>query len=187
MTIREGILTSLSIFAFGLAGCGLGSSDGDDDNPDPDQGALGVLCTADLSVTGTFAPTNAPPAPDPNDPNDPGWSCVPEGKWTVDVQVSDQGNCSEVPIAAQYVYTVTVDAETEEYIATYGDDPNSDFSYLKVSIEGPCIGNFEHFSTDGKQVTTLRPHTADNPDDLTITGSGTYELFNSSQWDDPQQ
>lgn len=186
MVNRSGIITtSFLSLALGLAGCLGDASSGGEAN-----GAVGLQCSADLNVTGTFAPTDGVGGgTDPEDPES-GWSCIPVGTWSLNVEVADQGDCSEVPILSQYVYTITedgMDTGRADYVTVYQEDPNGDLSYLKVTIEGPCIGNFEHFSSDGTQVTTLRPFVDTDGGDFTIGGVGTYELFAESQRDNAGQ
>lgn len=187
MIIRSGIITtSFLSLTLGLAGCGVGDASGGGDA----NGAVGLQCSAELSVTGTFAPTDGMGGgTDPEDPES-GWSCVPVGTWTLNVEVADQGDCSEVPVLSQYVYTITEDNQDTgraDYITVYQEDPNGEFSYLKVTIEGPCIGNFEHYSSDGKEVTILRPFVDTEGENFAIGGTGVFELFAESQRDNSQQ
>lgn len=184
MTSRNGIIaTSLFSLTLALAGCDLGGS-GSSDNG---EGAVGLQCSSELTTTGTFEPTNGTGLEaDPDDPTVQ--SCLPVGKWTVNVAVADKGTCQNVTVLPQYVYTVTenpVEADRGRWIISYDQDPNNTLSKLSVTIEGPCIGIFTHLSPDGKEMITLRPST-DPTKDLTLTGSGTFELFNNSQLDNAE-
>lgn len=142
-----------------------------------EEGAKGLLCSADLTTTGTFEPTNGTGI----DPAEGG--CIPLGKWTVDVTVASKGNCQDVLIKNQYVYTVTEDPEAirDRWVTVYDQDPNATLSSLSFNIEGPCNGIFIHYSADGKQMATLRPTTNPEAGSLTISGTGTFELYSESQ------
>lgn len=176
MILRTALLLSVSSLA---SGCLLGEG--------TEQPAR-LLCSAELAVTGTFQPSDgAGGGTDPEDP-DSGWSCIPSGRWTVDVAVVDTGDCDEVPIQDRFTYTITPDTESArgDYLTVYDGDPEGQASYTKVTIEGPCIGNFEHFSPDGKEATILRPY-VDTEIGFDIAGTGVFELYSKSVREDPNE
>lgn len=145
-----------------------GSGDDGTENPKPLQ------CSAELSVTGTIAPDGEPPADRQG--------CWPIGTWTVNVEVTDPGDCDEVPVESEYVYEVTLidPADPEagwEY--SFPADPDSEFVFMKVTEGGGrCQGGFEHYSADGKQFVLLRPF---EDTDNVLAGIGEYELAVNSQ------
>lgn len=149
------------------AGCtdlgNVGPGMGDDDT------AIGLACEAQLAITGTFAPEGTGVSEEGD--------CDPIGTWTLRVEVEDPGDCAEVPLQPEYVYTVTKDEYG--YLVTYQDDPESLYSFTKVTIEGPCQGNFEHYSQDGMERTLLKPYTLDPV--TTFAGSGVYEVYDNDQ------
>lgn len=180
MVTRDGfIVTSLLSLTLALAGCGVGDTGGGGDIGD-DQ--VGLQCEAELTLSGTFAPKDNGPGGgiDPLDP-DASWECDPVGTWTLNVTVSSQGDCAEVAVASQYVYNVVAD-ESEGWIAEFPADSTGELSVLKIQTEGPCLGNFEHYSPDGKQLTRLKP-AVDTEQTKQFSGSGVYELYNKSQLD----
>jgi hypothetical protein len=148
-------------------GCSDVGSVGDGTPPDDDD--VGFNCQAELAITGAFTPDGAGV--------DAEGSCVPTGTWTLEVTVSDQGDCTEVPATGTYVYTVIEDELG--YDVVYTDDPNSDYTFAKVTVEGPCQGSFEHYSADGTQLTLLKPYT--ETDNVTLAGSGVYEVYPDDQ------
>lgn len=134
------------------------------------MGTIGLTCEAELALTGTFEPVGTGLGEEGD--------CDPVGTWTVRTEVVDQGDCAEVPVATEYVYTVTKDEYG--YLVTYSEDPESLYSFTKVTIEGPCQGNFEHYSEDGTQRTLLKPYTT-NEDVTVFAGSGYYEVYDEDQ------
>jgi hypothetical protein len=172
MGLVKGLSTHLvacaALLAGGVACTDLGTV-GDDGGDDTGMGTLGLTCEAELSLTGSFEPVGTGLSEDGD--------CDPVGTWTVRAEVSDPGDCAEVPLEAEYVYTVIRDEYG--YLVTYAQDPESLYSFTKVTIEGPCMGNFEHFSEDGTQRTLLKPYTTE---DLTaFAGVGAYEVYDGDQ------
>lgn len=172
MGLVKGLSTHLVACAalfVGGAGCtDLGTVDGDGGGTG--MGTIGLTCEAELGLTGTFEPVGTGLSEDGD--------CDPVGTWTVRTEVVDQGDCAEVPVATEYVYTVTKDEYG--YLVTYSEDPESLYSFTKVTIEGPCQGNFEHYSEDGTQRTLLKPYTT-NEDVTVFAGSGYYEVYDEDQ------
>lgn len=151
------------------AGCAPGSvspnggADADLIQDPPSQ----VDCTAELAITGSFAVEGTP---------DEG--CYPLGTWTVVASVADQGDCATVPLAGEYVYSITEEPETGLWIVTFPADAQNPNIDLKVSGEGGgCSGSFVHISADGLEYLVLKPYL----DEGVISGSGTFELYKESQ------
>jgi hypothetical protein len=174
------LASSLSV-TLALVGCSVGGGDGDDDmmmmppNPNPDASVpVTSVCTAQLTVTGTF--TAASP------PLDPAGGCQPQGQWTVTATVSDQGTCSNVPLKESYSYILT-GAGRDTTIA-YAKDTSEEFQgAVAASGSGGCAGSFEHILPDGSNFgqVLLKPFLpkVPGPDltELEITGQGTFDLW----------
>jgi len=155
-----------------LLGCGdLGTvGPGGDGDGDGDGDGQILACQAQMTVTGSLAPSGAIPAPEDG--------CVPFGTWTIDVALADQGDCPDVTFDAQYVYEVSEDVDNGGYLYNYPADPANPNVRIKVTSEGgSCAGNFEHYSDDGKTLILLKPF----EDNLQITGSGYFEVYYNPQ------
>ena len=135
-----------------------------------DEVPEGVECQAELSITGTLVPPGAAPGPDAG--------CVPLGTWTLDLEVSDPGDCADIPFEPRYVYEVTGNID-DGYEYTYLADPDSELVRLKVTQGGPgdCEGNFEHYAADGMAMLLLKPFERD----LAVSGTAYYETYAASQ------
>ena len=153
-----------------FTGCQVGNA-GDDSDPEneiPEQGEtqLKVACEAYLTVTGSLAPSGVTPGEEEG--------CIPDGTWSLQVTVEDVGDCTDIPINAEYVYVVSRDADDLAVMAYQGSDGNAEADRLiPGSAGGTCRANIEHYSADKLKVVYLQPH----EDDLVISGSGTYELW----------
>jgi hypothetical protein len=123
-----------------------------------------------MNLTGSLAPSGTPPvATDP---------CIPFGTWTVNVTLADMADCTNVEFDAQYVYQVTENITEETWEYAYPADPDNENIKLKVTANGSsCAGNFEHWSDDGKTLIMIKPF----EDNLTITGTGYFELYSVNQ------
>jgi hypothetical protein len=158
-----------------LAGCSLGNAGGgtptggDDDQSLPEK----ALCQSTLSITGTIAPESDPP-PLATD------GCVPQGTWTVTIEVADKGDCADVPSIGPFTYTVTGEGHDE----TISSDATGEETKLQIhaddSLTSACDGSFEHIwgATSGQfHVVDLRPIAIAS--DGTIAGDGTYQLWSA--------
>lgn len=167
-----------SLFALVASGCGVGAvgdgggggdGSGNGDGTGGGDGIPGLLCTAELSVTGTLTPS-------PDAPPDDG--CVPNGTWEVSLALEDMGECDDVTYDASYTYEVTGSPAEGGYTVTYVEDPENPNVYLKVKGQGgACEGSFEHWSADGKTLLLIKPY----EEDLTIGGSAYFEVYSESQ------
>jgi hypothetical protein len=131
-----------------------------------------LLCQADLSITGTYAQGNAPPADFPG-------GCWPDGTWTFTVAVSQNG-CSTAPkLEAMYSFKVQEDNDYNDTI-TYLSDPTNKDDSLKLSggEGGLCTGAFLLFSADGKTVINLRPALQVGN---VLNGKGDYRIYDQDQ------
>lgn len=135
---------------------------------DDDEEEFDLLCSAELALTGTFTPEGS---------LDPELGCQPAGTWTIQASVSDMGSCDTINFESEYVYTVTVDPDTNEQTIVYqGDSTNVD---TKVTANGSaCAGTFRHISADGKELLNIRPYFEDSTE---ITGKAEYEVYPISQ------
>jgi hypothetical protein len=133
--------------------------------------ALGQVCEASLSVTGSYERTTPQPADV--------FGCWAVGTWRVTPTVVENG-CLEAPaLEPEYAFEVTRDAE-EVHHYRFLNDPSWANVKMKVSSGGGgiCEGGFEIFSGDGKVITRLKPALEA---DLTVTGFGEYEVYRTSQ------
>lgn len=136
---------------------------GDDDGVRPE----GALCEAALTLSGTFAPEAGTPAPAEQ-------GCVPHGTWTVQVTVTDEGDCADVAVGTTYEYVIAGDGR--DRTITYGGTEDTTLG-LSAGGGGECEGSFEHISAaaDGVHVVLLKPYT--EPGTTAILGTGTYQLW----------
>jgi hypothetical protein len=162
---------------FLVTGC-LVSSDPDPVPTPPDL--LGRICTQQLTTTGSFVQSVAPPA---NPDGTPYEGCWPIGTWTFTASVGD-GDCETKPtVLAQYQFKAELmtDMDGNDYqVYTYMTDP-SIRNRLKISQggDGLCEGELNLFSTDGKSVWILKPELYA---DQHLGGNGEFQLYGSDQW-----
>ena len=135
---------------------------------DDDEEEFDLTCSAELALPGTFSPEGA---------LDPDTGCQPAGTWTIQTTVSDMGSCDTINVESEYVYTVTVDPDTNVQTIVYqGDSTNVD---TKVTANGSaCAGTFRHISADGKELLNIRPYFEDS---TVINGKAEYEVYPISQ------
>jgi hypothetical protein len=154
-----------------LAGCDPGSV-GDDDGQVTDE----LLCSAELTTTGTFTVGT----PKPAEIN----GCWPIGTWTFTVAVGAH-DCSAAPTPlAQYQIRVDRDLTAEDpdytWIYSYLTDPNDMTANVSVTSGGGglCEGIVMVYANDGKTVWNMHPGLqADN----SLTGAGEYEEHTVNQ------
>jgi hypothetical protein len=141
---------------------------------------IGRLCTLQMTVTGSFAQSKAPPV---HEDGTPYTGCWPIGTWTFQVQrgVTD---CDHSPtLLPQYQFKVdeALDMDMQPYqVNTYMTDPTQRHR-VKVSQggDGLCEGELNLFSTDGTEVWIIKPELyADNH----LGGDGEYSKHASDQW-----
>jgi hypothetical protein len=155
----------------GLAACGVGDDGGIPPGDDTNQN---VLCTALLTVSGTFTAAAT---------LDPLGGCQPAGTWSFTVSVMDQGTCSAVPAKSSYVYQV-VGVGHDETITYQGASSGEDLQ-LQISDPGTggCEGSFEHILANGAtnfDQFLLKPRTPKPTEAVTtlaISGDGEYDLW----------
>ncbi len=166
-TLSSSVMFAMCAAALPLAvGCDTGGVGGD---PPMDDLPEYIDCIADLSLTGTFAPSGA------SAPED---GCVPDGTWTLAVAVADPGTCEDVPVETSYEFVVVRDGN-DTLSATYAQQGEQEF-YFSVSSNsnnGDCKANFELSAADGYSLTILRPIEVDG----VIGGVGEYEHYSEPQ------
>jgi hypothetical protein len=168
----------LAFGVLGLVGCHVGGGDGGSPDapttPPQDTTELMALCTAQITLSGTFTAAAA---------LNPVGGCQPQGTWAVTATVSDKGTCSTVPVKPAYSYTLS------------GTGRDTKIAYTKASGEefqgnvmatgsGGCEGAFEHIQTDSSNFDQIslhaflpKPMAADT--ELPITGTGEFRLWSS--------
>ncbi len=162
--MRTNISLSCAVLALLIAGCNVG--DTGDEQPEPGNTQYEIACEATLTVIGTLEPSGVTPGPEDD--------CLPDGTWTLQVAVDDMGDCAEVPINATYVYVISRDVDDNAVMDYLGSDGNPEEDrYQPGSAGQTCRANIEHYSADTLKVVYLQPF----EDDLVLTGSGTYELW----------
>jgi hypothetical protein len=159
--MRSALATLLVALAATATACAPGSAVPTGGGPpglDPD-----VQCQATLTVTGTFAASGAPGAD----------GCYPDGTWTVHATVADAGGCADVPVAAEYVYTVTTDAQGKWQVMYSGSDGGDVQLGMSATGDGLCEGSFVHTFADGLDELLLKPTLQAGA----LAGSGTFTRF----------
>ncbi|MEZ4368492.1 MAG: hypothetical protein R2939_19765 [Kofleriaceae bacterium] len=160
--------------AFGLlaptlaaTACDIGSVDGDED---------AVVCTAALTITGTFTVQT----PQPEEIS----GCWPIGLWTFTAAVADH-DCAAAPTPLpQYQVRFERDLSSADpdytWIGTYPTDPGDAFAHVSVSSGGGglCEAELVVYSPTGETVWNLHPALQA---DGSITGQGDYDLHTVDQ------
>lgn len=169
--MHRSIVTTLGLALAFTSGCTLGEV-GDDTTPIGDDDTTlpaNALCESTLTLSGTFAAEAVPPPTEDQ-------GCVPQGTWTVQVTVSDVGDCDEAPVSTSYIYTVTGEGADETVTFTGGA---GELTWgIHAGGNGQCEGSFEHIweATGGEfHVAQMSPYFA--PGTTTMMGSGTYQLW----------
>lgn len=163
----------------GLVGCSVGGDDGGMMTPPPMDAepdvavALMSLCTAKLTVTGTFTAVAE---------LDPLGGCQPQGTWAVTATVSDKGTCANVPLKPDYSYTMSGTGRDAKI--TYSKASNEEFvGAVTASGSGGCEGSFEHVQPDSGNFDQVTLHgflpkvPAASLTELPITGTGEFNLW----------
>ena len=145
---------------------------------------LGRVCTQELTTTGSFVQSKAPPL---HEDGTPYTGCWPIGTWTFTAATTTTGDCASKghtpTLLAQYQFKVDemLDADGIPYqVNTYMTDPTV-HNRVKVSQggDGLCEGELNLFSADGKEVTILKPELySDNH----LGGNGEFQVFGTDQW-----
>jgi hypothetical protein len=114
--------------------------------------------------------------------------CWPDGTWTFQVAVAQNG-CPTAPTPlASYSFSDTrTDPDglglTQDNF-TYTPDAAWPNYHVKVSANATgCEGSLELFSTDGKKVWGLVPEVLQVNGENTLSGEGDYTEYDSVQWD----
>jgi hypothetical protein len=169
---RAGLLTIVL-----LGACGVGQ--------DPVPNPTARVCTATMSVTGSFVRGVAPPL---NPDGTMYEGCWGVGTWTFQATVN-QNDCTPAPtMLPQYSFqgTLTTDPDTGDQIQQYAyvTDPSAR-SIVRVSAaaNAACEGELSLYSSDGIKVTSLKPWL--NPDN-TIVGDGEFAMYTNDQWTNAQ-
>ena len=160
----------------GLAACG---DDGGTFVPVDAAPERMPLCTATVSLTGTFTPSAVV---------DPAGGCQPAGSWQVTVATADKGNCATVHTNPTYAHTVTGDPAmpARSTAVTYTTPASGESDVLTITGDnGQCTGNFEHVLANGTQFDqiSLHPRTpkfSDGSADMSpraLVGDGEYDLW----------
>jgi len=141
---------------------------------------LGRLCTMDMTVTGSFQQTQAPPV---HADGTPYTGCWPIGVWTFQAQRGDSDCSTPGMLLTQYQFKVEerLDQDGNPYqVNTYMTDPAIRHR-VKVSQGGAglCEGELNLFSADGKEVWVIKPELFA---DQHIGGDGEYAQYGTDQW-----
>lgn len=170
-----------------LAACGVGD-DGTPSTPEPRE------CLANLSITGQFTMSQAPPDELNNDTGMPPGDgkpdingCWPTGTWTFSAAIVDNTCKTEPVLLPEYKFTAVFVPDPTEAKYTYTlntPDPGSMNHRIHVSSGGGglCEAGVELYSADGKQSWNLQPalntFNANGP----LTGLGEYAEWKDSQY-----
>lgn len=171
----------------GATACGVGD-DALPSTPEP------RICTANLTLSGTF--TLGATAPDvvnndtgqpPGDGQPDIMGCWPTGTWTWTVAIADTTCASPPALEASYSFRTdyTTDANGDpEYAYTLLAPQRSTGFRLKVSSGGGglCEGALELFSDDGKESWILQPALDTFNTNGPLTGVGEYAQWRESQY-----
>jgi len=170
------------VFAALVGACGVGDEgSGMPDTDDPND-VLGIICTAEYDVSGTW--TAGTPMRDAETPT----GCWPVGTWTFTATLRSN-ECSSEPTQLESQYSFRVDRmmnpDPEMDIGwedTYTYLGNQAYLYrLKVSEGGggDCEGGLELYSADNTEYWNLKPAIFD--DSNVISGFAEYAKFKEPQ------
>jgi hypothetical protein len=163
-TARRTLVVSLSLIA--ASACVPGGKD--DIETDPN----GIICSADLSVVGSFEAS----MPQPEDV----FGCWPVGVWTFTATL-EHNECTEPPqLEPEYSFVVMRDEDSVETY-DYLTDPTYERALIKVTSGGGglCEAGLEIYSLDGLKYLNLKPALQA---DGTLNGFGEYDVYKSSRW-----
>lgn len=153
-----------------LAACTPGSVGddivGDDDNTLPGT----ALCRSELTLSGTMISPGGTVPPEEQ-------GCVPQGTWTVNVVVSNVGDCDSAPVPATYTYEVVGTGDDETMTPTNNTDQEAQLG-IHANGSGTCEGSFEHIWPVGDgtfHVVLLKAEATSW--EQTIGGTGEYWLW----------
>jgi hypothetical protein len=131
-----------------------------------------ILCSAQLTLSGTYTQGNPPPT---------GFAggCWPDGTWTFSATVTSNTCPSAPTLESQYTFKVVEDLDYNDTI-TYQNDPTNLYVSTKISggEGGLCVGAFLIFSPDGKTVWNLRPALQTGN---VLNGAGEYRIYDTDQ------
>lgn len=156
-------------------GCTTGSV-GDDTTPGDDGSSDEVVCSADLTLTGTFAVTDPQPAEI--------GGCWPVGNWQFTASVTNN-TCATAPqLAPSYAFSIARDLASPEpdynftMTVTAPSDPAATIG-IQSSASG-CTGLMAVYSADGKTYQNLHP-AQQGAGSTTLIGHGTWEVHTTDQ------
>jgi hypothetical protein len=136
------------------------------------QQQLGILCEAQVDLTGRFQASAARPADV--------FGCWPVGTWTFAASVASTDCASPPALEPQYAFAVARDADSLETYRYLGASSPAGVQ-LKVTSGGSglCEGGLMIYSPDRKTLVNLKPtlHA-----DGTVTGNGEIELYATPQF-----
>lgn len=169
------------VFVSLVGACGVGDEGGMPITEDPED-VLGILCSADYTVKGTW--TAGTPMRDANSPT----GCWPVGTWTFTAEMTSN-QCSSEPTQLETQYSFRVDRmmnpDPEMDIGwedSYTYLGNEDYLFrLKVSSGGggDCEAHVQLYGADGTDYWNLKPALFD--DNNVLTGVGEYLKFREDQ------
>ncbi|HET9624848.1 MAG TPA: hypothetical protein VFP84_25950 [Kofleriaceae bacterium] len=179
------------------AACGVGGGDdgggGGPTGPvvggidDPNQ-ANGVKCSADITLTGSYTQTTAPPTGTDTLPG-----CWPIGNWQFTATVAKNNGCSPAPtVLPSYTFSVALtdaadgSGQAQTPMSTTSV-PAGMLTHIKISATAQgCNAIFELGSNGGKDYWNLQAQLANGS--TTLTGKGVYNEYADDHWpwdDDP--
>ena len=162
-----------------LGACGVGDPEGPPAETDDRDEKLGIICNAELALTGTFAPgTPGRPAETPT-------GCWPVGTWTFTASMRTN-ECETTPAQLATTYSFRVDRVEDTsttgnggYDETYTWLGTGQAFRLKVSEGGggECEGGLELYNSTGTEWWNFKP----SQKGTQITGFAEYALYDSDQ------
>jgi len=163
------VMSRLSVFVIGVSFTACTSGDSNMPND--------MSCTAQLSLTGTFAPDGTRPAAYDG--------CWGAGSWTFTAAVTTN-NCDSSPaLSPSYKFTAQSELDMNgdpivDKFALVTPDPSTVMNIVKLSQLGnaQCEGEIDICSSDLLHVFQLRPDLTESTGN-TITGQGEYLSYNS--------
>lgn len=150
----------------------LGCVSSPDATTDDRQAQLGIVCEAQVAITGRLADG----ARRPSDV----FGCWPVGTWAFTATVESTDCASPPALEPAYAFSVARDADQIESYR-FLTDPARDGVKLKVTSGGSglCEGGLMIWSADKKTLVNLKPTLKA---DGSIAGNGEIELYSTAQF-----
>jgi hypothetical protein len=191
-------MRTVGLYALVTVACSTGSSGHGppgDAIDDPNK-TLGILCHASFTIAGHFMANTSPPGMARPADNPDG--CWPVGTWSFGLtMVAGSNTCDPAPTPlTTYQFRGDAMADPMDPMGypllsfVYLPAANDPFPNSKVKAneggKGSCEGKLDLYTMDGTHVYELSPELDTIAPNSTISGSGVFRIYKTTQWDPTQ-